>query len=168
MKATVLVYTTTTSSVTGLPPSLLSIPMGACHHRLYLIKRCQVELFGDELLEVEDGGLCRAADPLALQTPKFAAVALQANADLLGETHKDDPKMVKLMAWLIRAASGPFDSKYWTNYAVTWPKDWYGKPLKPIFCCKQAGPSCQSQWLAANQIHLMVYLVWSSWTSYRK
>ncbi len=57
----------------------------ACYY-LYLIKWCQVKLFGDELLEVEDGGLCWTADPLALQTSKLAAVALQADADLLEET----------------------------------------------------------------------------------
>lgn len=51
---------------------------------VYLIERRQVELFGDELLEVEDGGLCRAADPLALQASQLAAVALQADADLRG------------------------------------------------------------------------------------
>lgn len=49
----------------------------------YLIERRQVKLFGDELLEVQDGGLCRAADPLAFQTSELAAVALQADADLV-------------------------------------------------------------------------------------
>lgn len=60
---------------------------GACHC-LYLIKWCQVKLFGDELLEVEDRGLCRTADPFALQTSKLAAVALQADADLQEENAK--------------------------------------------------------------------------------
>lgn len=56
---------------------------------VYLIKWCQVKLFGDELLEVEDCGLCWTADPLALQTSQLAAVALQADADLSERrTHK--------------------------------------------------------------------------------
>lgn len=33
---------------------------------------------------MQDGGLRRAADPLAFQAPQFAAVALQAYADLMG------------------------------------------------------------------------------------
>lgn len=35
---------------------------------------------------MQDGGLCRAADPLALQASQLAAVAFQADADLMGET----------------------------------------------------------------------------------
>lgn len=48
----------------------------------YLVERCQVELFGDELLEVQHRGLSRAADPLAFEPSEFAAVTLQADADL--------------------------------------------------------------------------------------
>lgn len=33
---------------------------------------------------MQDGGLCRAADPLALQASQLAAVAFQADADLEG------------------------------------------------------------------------------------
>lgn len=61
---------------------------GACYY-LYLVKWCQIKLFGDELLEVEDCGLCWTADPLAFQTPKLAAVALQADADLSEETQTE-------------------------------------------------------------------------------
>lgn len=58
----------------------------------YLVERRKVKFFGDELLQVQDGRLGRAADPLSLQAPQFAAVALQTDAHLWEEDTAGQPR----------------------------------------------------------------------------
>lgn len=65
-------------------------------YNYYLVERRKVKFFGDELLQVQDCRLGRAADPLPLQAAQLAAVTLQTDAhlretDTAGRPHWEGP-----------------------------------------------------------------------------